>query len=315
MRSGAAAAHAGYYHETAFYGSDDELVDIVRPFVRDGVAAREPTIVTFGDRNAAIVRRALGDTTGVMFLPGADQYSRPATTIRSYRAMFASLVASGATQIRVVGDVPHPGTGHSWHGWARYEAAVNHAYDEFPVWGMCPYDLRCTPAEVLEDVRRTHPHVAAAAGGHRVNDDFVSPESFLGALEPSPSQVEQRAPDIFLGDPSPAAARRAAASMAAAARLLPQDAADLELSLSELVTNAQTHGAPPCTVLLWCDDRRVVARVDDSGTGPRHPLAGLMPVGGPGGLGLWIVHQACRDVRMRRHAAGFSVLIEVGPAR
>ena len=50
MRSGAAAGHPGYFHETAFYGSDDEFVDIVAPFVRDGIAAGEPTVVACGPR-------------------------------------------------------------------------------------------------------------------------------------------------------------------------------------------------------------------------------------------------------------------------
>jgi anti-sigma regulatory factor (Ser/Thr protein kinase) len=312
MRTGAAAGHAGCFHETAFYASDDELVDVVRPFVVDGVAAGEPTIVALHEHSAGVLRRALGDTAGVTFLRGADQYTRPASTIRSYRSMFASLVASGAAQIRVLGDMPNGSV--SWAAWARYEAAVNHAYDDFPVWGLCPYDLRHTPDDVLEDARRTHPYVATGAGAHEPSTAFVPPEKLLVDLQAPFTDVEQRAPDVVLDDPTPAEARRAAVSVAGAAQLPEAEREDLELALSELVTNARMYGMPPRAVLLWVGRGRVVARVDDGGRGPGHPLAGLVPVGGPGGLGLWIVHQACRDVRMRRHERGFSVVVEIGTA-
>ncbi len=39
--------------------------------------------MTFGERNAELVRSAIGDTDGIDFLPGADQYARPASTIRT----------------------------------------------------------------------------------------------------------------------------------------------------------------------------------------------------------------------------------------
>ena len=68
-RTGAAAGHTGYFHETAFYGSDDEFVDIVRPFLRDGLDAGEPTVVACAPENTAILRRSL-DCTGIRFLPG-----------------------------------------------------------------------------------------------------------------------------------------------------------------------------------------------------------------------------------------------------
>jgi hypothetical protein len=63
--------------------------------------------------------------------------------------------APGSSRIRVASEVPHPGGGAPWEGWARYEAAVNRAYAEFPLWGLCAYDTRITPGRVLDDVART----------------------------------------------------------------------------------------------------------------------------------------------------------------
>src|SRR4051812_48382188 len=111
MRSGAARGHQGYFHETAFYGSDDEFVSLVAPFVLDGVAAGEPTLVACGEANEKLPREVLGHTAEITYVPAGDQYARPTSAIRRYLEVFADLTASGARQIRVVGDVPHPGVG------------------------------------------------------------------------------------------------------------------------------------------------------------------------------------------------------------
>ncbi|HEX6130915.1 MAG TPA: MEDS domain-containing protein, partial [Actinomycetota bacterium] len=61
MRSGAARGHAGYLHETAFYGSDDAFVDVVAPFLLGGVEAGEPTVVACRPAGTALLRDAVGD--------------------------------------------------------------------------------------------------------------------------------------------------------------------------------------------------------------------------------------------------------------
>src|SRR3954454_11688206 len=159
---GAPTNRRGYLHEAVLYDSDEELLGVVVPFLQEGVAVGEPCLVALGASTTRLVRAALGETTGVRFLD--DRYDRPASVIRSNRALFAAHVADGASRIRVASAVPHPGVGAPWDGWARYEAAVNHAYAEFPLWGLCAYDTRITPGSVLDDVARTHPHLATAAG-------------------------------------------------------------------------------------------------------------------------------------------------------
>ncbi|MFD0592561.1 MEDS domain-containing protein [Catellatospora coxensis] len=178
MRTGAAAEHRGFFHETAFYASDEEFLSVVIPFLTGGVAEGEPTLAVFAERNERLVRDALGGDSGVIFIRGDAQYQRPAGAIKRYREMLAAHVAAGAAQIRVAGDVPHPGVGVPWEWWARYEAAVNHAYDDFPMWGLCPYDTRTTPDEVLDFVRRTHPHIATPLG-HTANLAFQDPLALL----------------------------------------------------------------------------------------------------------------------------------------
>jgi anti-sigma regulatory factor (Ser/Thr protein kinase) len=315
VRSGAACDHAGYFHETAFYGSNDEFLSIVVPFVEGGVAAGEPTLVTLAQPNADLVRAAMPIVDGVTFVPGEARYRTPATTIRIYRETFAALVAQGATQIRVVGDVPHPGFGVPWDSWARYEAVVNHAYDDFPVWGLCPYDTRTAPAFVLDEVARTHRHIADANGRHHANAHFTDPVDFLGARITAADPIETTQPDLELVDPTPGQARHALGAVVAATLLDEDEIHGLDLAVSEAVTNALVHGEKPVSFRVWAPTaRRVVVTVNDRGPGPADPFVGLVPPQhrGPGGLGLWIAHQTCTDVAMRRDADGFTVRLLAG---
>lgn len=314
MRSGAAAGHTGYFHETAFYDSDDELAAIVVPFLRGGQEAGEPTLVTLNARNTALVREALGDVEGVAFVAGEARYRNPARTIVEYRAQFGALAAAGAEQIRIVGDVPHPGTGGCWQTWSRYEAAATSAFAEFPLWGLCPYDTRTSPDEVLEDVRRTHPHVALADGRHVVNDDYDPDPGFVRCRHATAARADG-VPDVLLDDPTPAQARRAVGSLVAGL-LRPATADDLVLAVSEVVANAHRHGAPPVLVELWAGIGRAVVAVRDGGGGLVDPLAGLesrparaTSEQGGAGVGLWIAHQLVADVALEWHD-GFTVRLE-----
>jgi anti-sigma regulatory factor (Ser/Thr protein kinase) len=309
MRSGAAAGHSGYFHETAFYSSDAELLGVVVPFLQDGIDAGEPVVVAFGPHNEKSLRAAM-DTSKLTVVRADEQYLRPAVAIRKYRELLAEYTAGGAQQIRVVGDVPHPGVGEPWDWWARYEAAINHAYDDFPVWGLCPYDTRTAPEAVLEDVRRTHPRVATADGRHLHNDRYEDPAGFLPPWRDAPRpEPEPGRPFAELTDPTAALARRVTHEALVDTRLDPAHAEDFVMAVSEVVTNAFVHGRPPVVLRLWRGPGRAVATVTDRGAGPVDPFAGLTATTSTesAGLGLWIAHQVCRHVAMYTDDEGFVV--------
>ncbi|MFI6330189.1 anti-sigma factor RsbA family regulatory protein [Micromonospora chersina] len=314
MRTGAAAGHVGYFHEAILYDSDEHLLAVVLPFLLGGVEAGEPTVVGLGARNAELVRRALPAGTAVTFLPGGDVYARPTAAIRSYRKLLASYVADGARQIRIVGELPPPVLGATFDWWARYESAINHAYDDFPLWSMCAYDTRSTPARALAEVTRTHPRVALPDGSHAPTDDYTEPPTYLAEQRLMlPDPVQRTAPTVELTDPSPAEARDAV--RAAHLGQLPADGVDdLVVSVSEVVSNALRHGVPPVRMRLWSTADRMVVTVCDGGHGPTDPYAGLLPAGNgaAGGLGLWISHQSCDHVALHRDADGFTIRLTAG---
>src|SRR5579859_5631786 len=138
MRTGAARGRVGHFHEAGFYGSDAEFAALIVPFAEEGIAAGEPVIIGYDDRKTGLLRSWLTDPSAVEFMGDQDLYATPARAIATYRRLFESHVAMGARQIRIAGDVPHPGNGGRFEGWDRYESAVNTVWDEFPVWaGAC----------------------------------------------------------------------------------------------------------------------------------------------------------------------------------
>ncbi|MFG1845268.1 anti-sigma factor RsbA family regulatory protein [Micromonospora carbonacea] len=314
MRTGAAAGHRGYFHEAVCYSSEEELLAVVVPFLLGGVAAGEPTVVSLGARNAALVRGALPTGCGVTFLPGGDVYARPTAAIRSYREMLAGHVADGARQIRIVGELPPSALGVTWDWWARYESAINHAYDEFPLWSMCAYDARSTPASVLRDVARTHPRHATPDGRHVPSPDYTEPTTYLRENRPAPPDPLQSTPPVVELSAPTAAQARAAVYSVDGGRLPADDVEDLVVAVSETVTNALRHGLPPVCVRLWVGPDRLVVTVSDGGDGPKDPFAGLLPAGdgADGGLGLWITHQSCNHVSAHRGPGGWTLRLTAG---
>jgi len=53
------AAEGRFRHEALFYRSDADLLDVVAPFVEEGLSAGEPTLVALQRDHAAMVRSAL----------------------------------------------------------------------------------------------------------------------------------------------------------------------------------------------------------------------------------------------------------------
>jgi anti-sigma regulatory factor (Ser/Thr protein kinase) len=320
MRTGAAAGHKGYFHEAAYYASDTDLLAIVVPFLLDGVAAGEPTVVAMGDEHAKLLRTALRpeDADRLIFRAGGDMYARPASAIRAYRTMLADFTADGAQQIRIIGELPPTELGVMWDWWARYESAINHAYDEFPLWSMCAYDTTTTPAGVLADVARTHPRAAEPGDRHLPSADYAEPPQFLGRpakvlLDP----LQLTEPAANLTNPTPADARTAVSNLndtVPSGVLSADELDDLRLALTEALSNGLQHGVAPVTLRCWAAPDRIVVTVSDRGSGPTDPFAGLQAgAHAPnGGVGLWLTYQLCDHVAMYRTDDGFTLRMIVG---
>ncbi|EHR50879.1 anti-sigma regulatory factor (Ser/Thr protein kinase) [Saccharomonospora marina XMU15] len=311
-----AQAKSGLTHVAALYGSDDEFLDAVVPFLADGLAEGQPTLLGVEPRLDRLVREELGDAADeVMTLRRAEQYERPLDALRHNRDLFAAHAAAGAPAIRVVGDVPHPGVGAPWDGWVRYEAAINHFCAELPVMVLCPYADN-TPDSVLADVESTHGWLALPGHDHQPNPHYTEPATFLSErADWEVAPLERTRPDLRLENPTLAHARHVVGVLAANTDLDERCVSDLVVGVSEAVTNAKVHGKPPVLLRAWVNRNRVAVAVSDCGSGPRNPFAGLLPDErrrSQGGLGLWLAHQLCDRVTLAVTEEGFTAYLVIG---
>ena len=60
MRTGAAADTIGHFHETLLYESDTAFLEVVVPFLREGISAGEPVVVVTDAHKHAMLRHAIG---------------------------------------------------------------------------------------------------------------------------------------------------------------------------------------------------------------------------------------------------------------
>ncbi|MGX7827972.1 anti-sigma factor RsbA family regulatory protein [Actinokineospora sp. 24-640] len=308
------AEPGSFVHAAAVYASDEEFLAIVLPFLADAVEAGEPVVVAVDEPRRQLIHTALPEVSAVVFADRDEHGHRPASTINAYRKLLSGHVEGGARRIRLIGDVPHPGRGQPWGDWARYEAAAERAFGGFPLWALCPYDTRDTPADVLADVARTHPYLAVANGEFLANPRFEDPSRFLAQRPlPAADPLEAGHPLTDLTNPSPSEARTAVRETAQGTALDHKAIENLIYAVSEAVTNGLCHGRPPVRLRLWTAPSRVVAAISDSGPGPADPFAGLLPASSTktGGLGLWLAHQLCDHVTLSRGADGFTIRLSV----
>ena len=310
MRTGAARGQAGHFHEAGFYRSDAEFAALIVPFAEEGIAAGEPVILGYDERKSSLLRSWLTDPSAAEFVGDQSLYAKPARAIAAYRRLFEFHLALGAGQIRIAGDVPHPGNGGRFEGWDRYEAAVNTVWQDFPVWGRCLYDAATAPPAVLDVVERTHPRIVAPSGQRRDSARYQDAQAFEG-LPYAPDPLEGTPPAAELVN-QPAASARHTLAQIADGRIPHTIATDLLIGVTEAVTNAQRHGRPPVTVRIWAAPGHVVATVHDTGPGPANRLAGLVPKPANTsdhdlGMGLWVTCQLDLDVTLRHASDGFTI--------
>jgi len=313
MRAGAARGHVGNFHEAGFYGSDAEFRALIVPFAEEGIAAGEPVIIGYDERKNSLLRSWLTDPSPVEFIADDSLYATPARAITTYQRLFEFHQAMGAAQIRIAGDVPHPGNGRRFDGWDRYECALNTVWHDIPVWSRCLYDTATAPAVALDAAERTHPRIVSPSGDCRPSGRYQDVSEFHG-LASAPDLLEQAVPAIELADSS-AAASRHALTRVGRGRVPDAVLDDLVLGTSEAVGNAWRHGRPPVTVRIWTTVDRIMVHVHDTGPGPADPLAGLIPPAGGAlspGLGLWLAHQLDIDITLIHSNGGFTVRLRAG---
>lgn len=314
---GLAGARSGFSHDVLIHDSDDQLLDTVVPFVRSGLDAGESAVVCCTPPTTGLLQRELGQDPRVAFLDYDATYSTPIGAIAAYQEIVDAYVAAGASHVRAVGEATSDGCLDDRVDWARYEAVVNRALEEYPLSGICMYDRRVLTPDVLAYGRLTHP-MLVDRDGRTANPDFVDAAEFLRRTARTLPEPEQAAdPDLdiaFLTSLDDLRARIEACLLRNTS--MTQEAVDLLLAANEVATNAIRHGEPPVSVRLWVTDDRLVCTVTDQGQGISDPFAGYIWPGAHGrlpvrGMGLWVARCLCDRVDMVDGPAGFTVRLVI----
>jgi anti-sigma regulatory factor (Ser/Thr protein kinase) len=298
-------------HDGATFGSSEEMLSVMVPFLDEAARAGVPAIVRFGDDWAALLREQLAAPELIDFVDGGADPN----PVRGVRAMHeAALVhlADGADQIRLVGSVPDGSLASraDWEAWARYEAAFNEMYADVPAWAVCCYPA-WPASHVADDVAATHTGLAGR-DGWRENPSYVDPRCFVADRKAMPAERLDAGPPAFeLHDPHPSIARESVRRLGERAALDVAQVDAFVLGANEVVTNAFLHGRKPVVVRGWVTDGELLLSISDSGTGVDDPFTGMLQPGEdrarPGGYGVWLARMCSDLVTFRQDADGFTV--------
>ena len=296
----------GFRHEALLYAGDDGFLEGTLPWLRDAIAAGEPTLVVLSADRIARLREELGaEAEGVTFADMADVGVNPARIIPAWRE-FVDAHAGQGRRLRGIGEpIWADRSPDELVECQRHEALLNVAFagaEDF--WLLCPYDVDALGADVIDKAHCSHPAVVAGDETRR-SDTYED----LGAVAaPFAEPLPDPPPDA---DALPFAAgtlasvRRLVELHAREAGLSATATSDLVLAVNEVATNSVRHGGGEGVLSAWLTDEMVIFEVADAGAFA-DPLAGrVRPASGQsGGHGLWLCNQACDLVQLRTFATG-----------
>jgi hypothetical protein len=212
--------------------------------------------------------------------------------------------------------------------WQRVEALVNVAFEDTGAAIMCAYS-RTLPAGVIAAARQTHPETVKGTTAV-TTPGYMDPWAFSERCDnvplPDPPPEAER---LTLDRPDLHWLRRLVTDYACQARLPDEYLQRLLVAVTEVVSNAERHGAPPIVLTMWADpeDRGLVCQIDDHGRWEPGADAGLLPprgvppaggtasprADGPGRFGLWAVRLLCSLVQIRTGDQGTTVRLRLRP--
>ncbi|MEV6874526.1 sensor histidine kinase [Amycolatopsis sp. NPDC051128] len=262
-----------FVHPALFYRDTDEYLAGTVPFIRSGLAAGEPVAVAVPGPNLALLRAELGaDADRVRLMDMNTAGRNPGRIIPGVLRAFAD--THPEQPVRIIGEPIWPSrTDDEYPACAQHEALINLAFTGRDVTILCPYDTQNLTPAVLADAEATHPLLIDAAGER--SSTAYNPERIIdGYNQPLPEPAD--ATELTVDATNLAQARFLARTHAQQARLSQDQVADVELVVTELVTNSIDHGGGTGRLRIWTTDGHLVCDVHDQGT-LTDPLAGRHP--------------------------------------
>lgn len=195
-------------------------------------------------------------------LERADVYrERTPAAITAFRRLAEQRSAEGSGRVRVLGEADFGRTERDWLEWQRYEAGINDALADWPLWELCLFDARRLPGQVLDSALRTHPNLVTPEGRGPTRSS-ATPMRYVRSLRIPPEPLVPTPPLLAAPDVADFIGLR----HAVAARLAGVDAPrevleDSLLAMDDMTSDAARHGQPPVDLRLWISSDRLVCTI------------------------------------------------------
>jgi anti-sigma regulatory factor (Ser/Thr protein kinase) len=302
-----------FRHEAMLYAGQAGFVDRTATFLRDAVAAEEPTLVVVSEAKIDLLRTELGaDADQVQFADMAEVGRNPARIIPAWRE-FVAKHADGGRHLRGVGEPIWAGrTPDELVECERHEALVNLAFDGAPAWWLvCPYDTETLPPSVIEEAHRNHPFLLNGSGSRR-SANFQGLDSVAKPFDAPLPQPPGAPRELAFGPGRLDGLRRFVFRHAAASGLSRSRTEDMVFAANEAATNSMRHGGGSGLLRVWSNDGTFVCEVADEGHIDQ-PLAGRERPSfeNERGFGLWLVNHMCDLVQIRSFETGSVVRLHM----
>jgi anti-sigma regulatory factor (Ser/Thr protein kinase) len=296
-----------FRHEAFFYSGEDGFLAGVLPFIRDAVAAGEPTLVAVDEPKIRAIQAALngGHEQLVQFEEMRRMGRNPACIIPAWREFVAEQGGRGHP-IRGIGEPIWPGRSDAelveCH---QHESLLNLVFAETQdFWLLCPYDAGALEPDVVAAAHCTHPLIAGS-DEQRASHAYVPPGTGPGPFDTELPEPGTEPEELEFGRDELPEVRRFTFDRAQEAGLAPDRAADLVLAVSELATNSVLHADGGGTLRVWREGSDLLCEVLDAGR-LDEPLVGRARPNGDrsNGRGLWLVNHLCDLVQLRSFPTG-----------
>lgn len=306
----------GFRHEALPYGAKSPLLEQVTEFLRPALVKGEPVLITTKAESLSGLEQAFQDYRAHLDLAPMEEVGRnPGRLIWLWQDF---LERNGAAD-RTVWGVGEPiYTGRDAAEMAEsqiHERLLNQAFtgSQFALRLGCPYDTSSLPADVIEQMGRSHPFIGAGAES-RDNTEFLEDDGGISQTPLSPALIGDNAFENFdkasLGE-----MRRRLADQARHCGVDESRIPDLLLAVNEIATNSVVYmGAGSLGV--WEENGRIVCEVRDEGFIDDVLVGRLRPaITEERGRGIWFAHQVADLVQLRSSPSGtrWRVIFDCGP--
>ena len=300
---------SSFTHTALFYDGTDEFLTNSVAFIEAGLDAGEPAMVSVSRPRLHAMDAALGPAARelVRYMPMPDLGRNPAWIIPAWLDFVTPHVRAGQKVRGISEPVWAERTADELVECHRHEALLNLALTDATGFSLlCPYDVGTLDGDVVAGAGQTHPHVCR--GG--VVDASADYHGTLPAQLSDPLSAPPPGAEVatFHGGDAWAVRHRIAAA-AAGAGLDAERLEDLAVAVSEALTNSVEHAGGCGQILWWSEPDQFVCEIRDRGT-IDDPLVGQIRPDSRGGSGrgMWLMHQLCDLVQIRRLVDGTNVV-------